>query len=170
MVGEAQRPAVRTQLALLLRPGQRRREDVEAATQKVIDRAWTGGSAEAETVLELLEDAGVLTRAQIEVTAEEQRRARRPLGCGTRRFQHVGGGECRPIVGRVQVGDADARGGAGERHRASLRAALVDRELALLDDLPKRAIASHQGQVRAALSGGDQVRVEAGGRGAQGAE
>ena len=74
------------------------------------------------------------------------------------------------VVGGVQVGDADPGGGAGQRHRPALGPALVDREPAPLDDPAERSAAPHEGEVGAALAGGDQVRVEAGGRRAQGAE
>ena len=67
----------------------------------------------------------------------------------------------------MQVGDAEIGGGAGQGHRAPLRAALVDRQLASLDDCPERAARADQGQVGASLAGRDQIGVEAGCRGAQ---
>ena len=70
----------------------------------------------------------------------------------------------------MQVGEAElcvaAVDDAGEGHRPPLRGALVDRQLTPLDD---PAVAD-QGEIRAALAGSDQVGVDAGGEGAQGAE
>ena len=94
----------------------------------------------------------VLGRAQVEVAAEDQRRVAGPLGRRLGRAQHVLDRQRRLVVGRVQVGDADARGGAGEGHRAPLRLALVDLQLAPLGDPAELPRHPHQGRVRAALA------------------
>ncbi len=85
-----------------------------------------------------------------------------PLGRRPGRFEHVLARQLRLVVGRVQVGDAEAGGGAGEGHRAALGLALVDRQLAPLGDPAEPPRHPDQGQVGAALAGGHQVRVLAG--------
>ena len=171
MVGEAQRPSLERQLALLGRPGPRRLQHLEAAAEDVVDRLRPGRrSVEAELAAQSLENARLVPGPQVEVAAEEERRAGRPLDRGPRSLDHVFGRELRPVGGRVQVGDADARGGAGEAHRPALRLALVDRHLPPLGDPTEFARHSDQDQVRAALAGGDQVGVLPRQQPAQGAE
>jgi hypothetical protein len=138
VVGEAQRAAVEAQLAILGGPWRRWRDDTEPAGEQVVDRARAGGTGKVETVAQLLEDPWVLSRAQVEVAAEEQRRIASPPDRGLRRPQDVGGSELGPIVCRVQVGDAETRRGAGKCHRAALRPPGVDCQPAPLDD---RAVA-----------------------------
>jgi hypothetical protein len=160
MVGEPQRPSVELQLALLGGPGPRRLHDLEVVAEDVVDRVGAGRRApEAELVAQPLEDARLLDGAEIEIAAEDQRRARRPLERRPRRLGHVFGRQLRPVVGRVQVGDAEARGGADEAHRPPLRLSLVDRDLPPLGDPSQPARNADEDQVRAALAGGDQVGV-----------
>ena len=170
VVGKPQGEAVVAQLAALGRPRRRRFDDRQAPRQQVVDRGRAGRPLEAKARAQLLEDRWVLAGAQVEVSAEDERRVPGPLGRRRRRAQHVLDGQRGLVVGRVQVGDADSGLGAGEGHSSTLRSPLVDRHLPPLGDLAQRACRSHQGQVRSALSGGDQVGVEARGKGAQRAE
>ncbi len=170
VVGESQRTGALPQLAALGWPWGWWVGDLERVRHEVIDRLRRGAPGEAEAVAQLIEGVRVFRRSQVEVAAEEQRRFAGPPGRCLRRFHDIGHGQGRMVVGRVEVGDADAGLGAGEGHRAALRIALVNRQLAALDDRPKRSIRSDQGQVRAALGGGDQVRVEPGGQSPQSAE
>jgi ornithine carbamoyltransferase len=134
----------------------------------VVDRVRGGGAGEPEARAQLLEDGEVLGGSQVEIAAEDQRRLAGPPRRGLRRPQHVLARHPRPVVGRVQVGDAELSAPADprERHRPPLRPPLVNRQLAPLDD----ALAADEGEVRAALAGGEQVRVPPGKAGAQGAE
>ncbi len=134
MVGEAEGEAVLIQLASLGRPLVRGLDHREPSRKDVVDRAWAGRGGQAEAVAQLGEDRRVLPRAQVEVATEDQRRLAGPLGCRRRGAQHVLGGELGTVVGRVQVGDAEARSGAGECHGPPLRPAGVDRQLTPLDD------------------------------------
>jgi hypothetical protein len=127
----------------------------------VIDRAGAGGPVEAEAAAQLFKDTRVLCWSQVEVAAEEQWRLAGPPDRGLRRFLDIRRSELGLVVGRVQVGDADTGGGTGERHRPPLRPALVDRQLASLDDPAEGPAGPDQGQVRAALARGDQVGIEA---------
>ncbi len=134
MVGEPQRTALGGQLTLLGGPGRGDFGDVETAREQVVDRPRTGASGKAETAPQFFEDAGVLTGAQVEVAAEEQRRIAGPSDRGLRRQQDVGGSELGPVVCRVQVGNAEAGGSARKRHSPPLRPPRVDRQLPPLDD------------------------------------
>src|SRR6478672_2562064 len=171
MVGEPQRPPVERQLPLLGGPGPRRIQHLEAANEDVVDRGGAGRRpAHPELVAQSFEDARLLGRAEVEIAAEEEWRAARPLERRPRRLGHVLGRQIRPVVGRVQVGDADARGGADEAHRSPLRLAFVDRDLAPLGDAAELAGDPDQDQVRAALAGGHEVGVLPRQQPAQGAE
>ena len=189
MVGEAQGAAVLAELTLLGWPGTRRVDDVEAADEQVVDRVGGGGGGEAEAVAERVEDGGGLGGTQVEVAAEDQRRVACPGRRRLRGAQHVFGRELGSVVGGVQVGDTEIRRRAGaatveapcadprERHRPALRPPVMDRPLASLDDpVPSAATyvpiwhrtnsgrirpvgAANEGQVRAALAGGDEVGI-----------
>jgi hypothetical protein len=159
MVGEAQRPSLEGQLTLLRRPSGRRLEHLEAAAEDVVDRVGSGRRRQPELVAQALEDPRLLAGPQVEIAAEDEGAIAGPPVGRPRRPQHVRFRQLRPVVGRVQVGDADAGGGADEGHRAALGLAFVDRDLASLGDSAELARHPHQGQVRAALAGGDQVRV-----------
>jgi len=128
-------------LALLPGPRGWGRGGLQSARQQVVDCSWRSCAGEAKLGLELFESGWVLGRSQVEIAAKEQRCVGSPLDHRRGRAEHVLGGEPRPVVGRVQVGDADLRApcgrDAGKRHRPSLRAAAVDRQLAPLDDLAK---------------------------------
>jgi ornithine carbamoyltransferase len=173
MIGEPQGEALSLQLASLGRPGGRWLDRLDPADQQMVDRKRTGGPGETEALTQCLEDTRVLGWPQVEVTAEEQRRIPRPPGRRLGRAQNVGGGEVGAVVGRVQIGDADPRCRADESHRSPLRPALVDRQL---PPLPAALFSSEwrrltdQSEVGTALGGCDQVGIEAGGEGAQGAE
>ncbi|MDX6610072.1 MAG: hypothetical protein QOF85_1997 [Solirubrobacterales bacterium] len=136
MVGEAESQAVLGQLTPLGWPGARRFDEVEIADEQVVDCTGVGGTDEAEALPQGLEGVEVITWPQVEVAAEEQWRVPSPLDRRSGRPQNVGRGEVGPVVGRVQVGDADARGGASEGHRPPLRPAPVDRQLPPLHDPP----------------------------------
>ncbi len=166
VVGEAQGAVALAQLAPLGGPRPGGLDDLETPGQYVVDCAGASRGGEAKALAQLGEDGGVLRRSKVEVAAEQQRRPARPFGRCRRAPQYVFAGELRPIVGRMQVCHAESRGGTGEGHRPPLGSSLVDRKLAPLDDL----VVPDQGEVRAALTGGDQIGVEAGGQGAQGAE
>jgi hypothetical protein len=166
VIGEAKTEAMIGPLALLGRPGSGCLDDRQSSREEMVDRAGVGRAAEVEALAQSLEGGGVLSWPQVEVAAEEQRRATSPLDRRLSRAQDVGGGEIGPVVGRVQVGDAKAGSSPRERHRPPLRSPLVDGHLPSLDD----ALAADQGQVRAALPGSDQVGIAAGDEAAQGAE
>src|SRR4051794_5904684 len=102
----------------------------------MVDRARASGSDEVEALLQLFEGARVLAGSQVEVAAEKQRRITSPLDCGLSRPQDVGGSELGSVICRVQVGDAEAGGGAGKRHRPALRPPSVNRQFPPLDDHP----------------------------------
>ena len=96
----------------------------EAADEDVVDRPLPGRRrVEAEVGGELREELRVLGRPQVEVAAEDQRRAPRPPGRRFRGEQDVGHRQRRLVVGRVQVADADAGRGPREGHRTALRLA-----------------------------------------------
>jgi hypothetical protein len=174
MVGKAEAQAALCQLAPLGRPGAGRLDDIEIADEQVVDRVGMGGAGEAETVPQRLEGPGVFAGPQIEIAAEEQRRAPGPSDCCLGRPQDIGRSKIRPVIGRMQVGDAESRGRASECHCPPLRTPLVDRQLPSLHD-PLIAVrlfrpiggksapepGTDQSQVRAALAGGDQVGVAA---------
>jgi ornithine carbamoyltransferase len=171
MVGETEGQALLADLALRGGPLLGGLGRLQSPCQQVVDRLRPGRRPhQAEALAQLVEDGGALGGSQVEVAAEQQRRAAGPIARGCRGAQHVLGGELGLVVGGVEVGDADARGGAGQGHRSPLRSPLVDGRLAPLDDLPQRAPRADEGEVGAALAGGDQVGVEAAGEGAQGAE
>ena len=79
MVGEPQGPSVERQLALLGGPGPGRLEDLQAA-----DKRWSialgpvGGPPRPKSSRSRSKTARLLGRPQVEVAAEDQRRARRP--------------------------------------------------------------------------------------------
>jgi hypothetical protein len=171
VIGESQSTAVLIHLAPLGNPLSRCLDHFETSHEDVIDRVGRGRGDQAEALAQLGEDLWVLLGSQVEVAAEDQRRVARPVASGLRGAQHVLARQLGAVVGRVQVGDAElgaiaAGRDAREGHRPPLGPPFVNRQIAPLDDLT----ASHQGEVRAALAGGDQVGVEAGGDGAHGAE
>jgi len=171
VVGEAKPEAVPGELPPLGGPSPWRRGNLEIAGEQVVDRAGVGGTIESEALAQRLEGIGVLGGPQVEVAAEEQRRAPCPLGRDLGGAQYVCRRQVRLIVGRVQVGDAEvalAEIDAGERHRPPLRRPGVDRQLPSFHNPLERR--SHQSQVRAALAGGDQVGIATGDEGAQRAE
>ncbi len=104
----------------------------------MIDCLRVGGAAEAEARPQDLERRGILGRAQVEVSAEEQWRVAGPLDRRLDRPQDVRGGQLGPVVGGVQVGNAEfnavANRDASKRHRPSLRPPGVDRQLTPLHD------------------------------------
>jgi hypothetical protein len=99
----------------------------------MVDHAGIGRAVKPETLAQCLEGSGVLGGPQIEVAAEEQRRAVGPL------IRHLGGaqdvGRCQvwPVVGRVQVGNAEVSPfteiDARKRHCPSLGSPGMDRRL-----------------------------------------
>ncbi len=103
----------------------------------MIDCLRVGGAAEAEARPQGLEGRGVLGRAEVEVSAEEQWRVAGPLGSRFGSAQDILRGEVGPVVSRVQVGDAELAGAAPDArksHRPPLRPPGVDRQLAPLHD------------------------------------
>ncbi len=140
MVGESQGAVARRQLAVLRRPGLRARDGLEAAPEQVVDRSRARGPGQAEAALQLREDVGVLAGAQVEVAAEEQRRLAGPVDGRGSRAQDIGGGELRPAVCCVQVGDAEMGTRVDrdprEGHRPPLRPPGMDRQLTPLGDHP----------------------------------
>ena len=133
MVGEAQPQTVADELAPLGRHGSRLLGDLEVTSEQVVDRAGSGRAVKPETLAQCLEGSGVLGGPQVEVPAEEQGRIARPFGRCLGGAQNIGRRQFRPVVGRMQVGDA--KGGtrpehdASKRHRPPLRPALMDRQL-----------------------------------------
>jgi hypothetical protein len=97
-----------------------------------------GEAVESEALAQCREGAGVLGGSQVEVAAEKQRRIAGPLRRRFRGRQHVGCREVRPVVGRVQVGDAEVstvpKRDTREGHRPPLRSSRVNRQLPPLDD------------------------------------
>jgi hypothetical protein len=139
VVGEAELPTVVRELASLGRPGCWSLDNLEAASEQVIDRLGVSETAEAEALAQGLEGIGVLGGPQVEVPPEEQRRIPGPLDRRFGRAEDIHRGEVRPVVGRVQVGNTElprvvADRGAGKRHRPSLRPPGVDRQLSPLYD------------------------------------
>jgi hypothetical protein len=138
MVGEAESQAVPRKLPLLRRPGARRLDDLEVALEQVIYGAGVGRTIYPEALAQCPEGGGALGGSQVEVTAEEQRRVSRPLGRGLSGAQYVRRCQIRPVVGRVQICDAEVSAVADpdtrKRHRPSLRSPGVDRQLPPLHD------------------------------------
>ena len=79
MVGEPQAQTADFQLATRCGQGRRRASDPESGYQQVIDSGRDRGRSQAETFLELFEEGGAGALAEVEVTAEDQRLASRPL-------------------------------------------------------------------------------------------
>jgi hypothetical protein len=138
VVGEAEPQAVTGELAPLGRPRCRGLDDLEIAGKQVIDRLGVGEASETEALAQRLKGGGVLGGSQVEVTAEEQRRVAGPLSRRLGGAQYIGRGEVRPVIGRVQVGEAEVgtrtERDASERHRPPLRPPGVDRQLPPLQD------------------------------------
>jgi hypothetical protein len=138
VVGETEPQAVEGKLPLLRRPGARRLGDLEVVREQVIDRAGMGLAVQSEALAQRLEGSGVLGGSQVEVAAEEQWRIPRPLGRRLGRPQDIRRRQIRPVVGRVQVGDAEvgavAERDARERHRSPLRPPDMDLQLPPLHD------------------------------------
>src|SRR3954462_1246591 len=85
VVGEPEPQAVAGKLAPLGRPGSWRFNDLEIASEQVVDRARVGRAVEAKTLAQQLEGAEIFGRPQVEIAAEEQRRVPGPPGrhlCG----------------------------------------------------------------------------------------
>ncbi len=139
---------------------------VETANEQVVDRVGRGRGREAEALAQLGEDRWAFLWSQVEVAAEEQRCIARPVARRLRGAQDVLDCQLGPVVGRVQVGDAEAWAGAGEGHRPPLGAAFMDRQPVPLGD----PSASDQSEVRSTLTRSDQVGVDSGGERAHGAE
>jgi hypothetical protein len=97
-------------------------------------------TVESEAFAQCLEGGGILGGSQIEVAPEQQGQIPGPLGRRPGGAQDVGRCQLRPVVGRVQIGDAELRPcadrDAGERHRPPLRSPAVDLQLPPLHDLP----------------------------------
>jgi hypothetical protein len=131
VVGEAELEAVPGELPPLGRPSPWRLGDLEIAGEQVVDRAGVGGTIESEALAQRLEGIGVLGGSQVEVATEEQRGVSCPLGRSLGGSENVSYGQVELIVGRVQVGDAEASAiperDAGERHRPPLRPTSVNR-------------------------------------------
>jgi ornithine carbamoyltransferase len=170
VVGEAESQVGPGELAALGGPSARRLDYLEIASQQVVDRASVSGTVKPEAFAQRLKGGGVLGGPQVEVAAKDQWRISRPLSRRLGGAQDVCCRQVRPVVGRVQVGNAKisacAEIDASKRHRPALRWAGMNRQLPPLH----HPTASHQGQVRAALAGGDQVGVAAGDEGAQAAK
>ena len=97
------------------RPGVGGPATVEAAGEQVVDRPRRGRrprgrSSRAARSKTLGSSAGRRLRSPPKSSGA----LAGPLGRGAGGPQHVLGRQLRPVVGRVQVGDADAGGGAGE--------------------------------------------------------
>jgi hypothetical protein len=126
--------ATLAELALLGGPLARWLDHLQPPYQQVVDCSRAGRSSEAEAPVKLGEDRRALRGSQVEVTPEQQRRVSRPLVSRGRGSQHILCGQLWIVSGGVQVGDAESGRGTSEGHRASLGAALMDRQLAALDD------------------------------------
>ncbi len=104
----------------------------------MVDRVRVSNTRQCEAFAQLLEDARVLSRAQIEVPAEEQGGVLGPTDGRLGRAQNVGRRQVRPVVGGVQIGDAEVSALADrdtrKRHRPPLRSPGVDRHLPPLHD------------------------------------
>jgi ornithine carbamoyltransferase len=150
------------QLAALRRPWGGRLDGPHPPAEQVVDRARSGLPDERVARAQLLEDRTVGLRPQVEVAAEEEGRRAGPFDRDVGRLQDVLGGQVRPVRGRVQVGDAEAARGPSEGHCAPLGSTAVDLQLAALDDRSDGIGPPDEGEVRSALTGGDQVGVEAG--------
>jgi len=138
VIGQAQGKAVATQLATLGCPRRWRLDRLEPTREQMVDRTWARSTHEREALAQLLEDARVLHRAQIEVPAEEQGGVPRPTDGRLGGAQDVSRRKVRPIVGGVQIGDTEvsllADRNTGERHSPPLRPPLMDRQLPPLHD------------------------------------
>jgi hypothetical protein len=138
VVGEAEPQAFTVKLPLLWWPSARRRDDLELPREQVVDRAGMGRTVESEALAQCLEGSGVLGGPQVEVAAEEQRRAPGPRRCRFGGAQDIGRGQVWPVVGRVQVGNAEnssfAEVDACKGHRPSLGPTVMDRQLPSLHD------------------------------------
>jgi hypothetical protein len=133
------------ELASLRWPGCGGLDDIKAPSEQVIDCLGLGGTAEPEALAQGLECLGILSGSQVEVAAKEQRRVPGPPGRCLRCTKDISRGEVGPVVGRVQVGDAEllasiANRDASKCHSPPLRPPGMDRQLPPLDDsiLPVR--------------------------------
>ena len=168
VIGEAERKSILGHLAFLGRPLEGGRFDPEAADEDVVDRGGSRRRREPVTRAKLVEHVGVVGGPQVEVAAEDEGRIAGPGRRCVGGQQHFLGRERRPVVRRVQVGDARARPGAGECHGPALGDAGAEDEVAALDDRAEGG--TDEGEVGTALVGGYEVGVEAGEEGAEGAE
>ena len=89
VIGEPDRETVLDPLTALRRPRRRRLDRCKSAGQQVVDRVLLGRLAEAE-LAKLLEDLGRAGRAEVEVAAEQQGGAGRPLDRRPRAAQDLG--------------------------------------------------------------------------------
>ena len=146
MVGKAEPQAVPKDLAPLWWQGTRRLSDLEITGEQVVDRARFGRTVKPEAPPQRLEGSGVHARPQVEVAAEEQRRIASPFGRRRSGPQYIGRRHVGPVVGRVQVGDAEltraAECDASKRHRPPLRPPFMDRQF---PPLHHSEGSSHQG-------------------------
>src|SRR5438067_394953 len=131
MVGQPDAQVALPDLALLGRGRARCLNYLEPASEQMVDRA-RGRRPQAVASLELGEDGAVL-RADVQVTAEDERRVRRPLDRPLRRGGDLRLSEVVRAAG-VEVRDAGSVRQAGERHQAPFGEA-AKRERAALDDL-----------------------------------
>ena len=116
-----------------------RLDDLQAAGQQVVDRAGRGRRARPKRSPSSSKTSGLSAGRRLRSPPKSSGLLPGPLGRASRGQQHVLGGQLGVVVGRVQVGDAEAGAGAGEGHRPALGLALVDRQLAALGDPAERA-------------------------------
>ena len=139
--------------------------DVEPAGEDVVDRVPAPSARERpKRSVELVEDAAPLG-PQVEVPAEDQGRRRGPLDRPARRRELSSAAASASAVLAWRLAIADAGVEAGEGERAPLGPVRRTRARAARRSRP--AAAADEGQVRAALVGGDQVGVVAGEQRAQ---
>jgi hypothetical protein len=130
VVGKAELQVGSGELAPLGGPSARWLGYLEIASEQVVDRAWVSGTVKPEAFAQRLKGGGVLGGPQVEVAAKEQRRIPRPLGRCLGGTQDVCPRQVRPVIGRVQVGNANVSASAeidaSKRHRPPLRSPGVD--------------------------------------------